>query len=814
MKLSYRWLGELVDLGGTPPAEAARALTFHTVEIEHVEAFGAALDGVVTARTTAVRPHPSADRLRLVTVDRGDGALAEVVCGAPNVAVDQVVAFAPVGVTLPGGAAGPITLEARAIRGVDSHGMICAEDELGLGSDHDGILVLPPHTPIGRPLAEVLPTSDTVLDLANVAITHRPDLWGHQGFARELAALLGTPLTLAPRADLAEGVPSDAAPFDVTVEAPAACPRYVGVVLEGLVNGPSPLAWRRRLESVGVRSIDRLVDLTNLVLLETGQPLHAFDRAALRGGRIVVRAARPGEAFAALDGTQRELVADDLVIADAQGPLALAGVMGGAASGVGPGTTSIVLEAAHFEPGTIRRSAARHGYRTEASTRFEKGLDPEGPLDAARRFVALAREVCPDVRVVRPVTDVRARPAEVRTIRLPLSLVRRRLGLRLADAVVRSRLVALGFGVTEIGTELHVVVPSWRAGGDVRLPEDLVEEVGRLVGYESVAPLAPIATMAVRGPDARRRLERVALAQITLERGYAEVKGYSFHGAKELAALGLDPASHLAVAGLPPDRALYMAQTAVAGLLGAAARNRHAPGARALVESTRAIAPRLSRLPLEVPVIAGVVHDRDDDGGAGRTVLHLVADVRAWLARLGLPDATLEQEAPPALAEGLPAPGWWHPGRRASLKARGVHLGSLGEIPPRLAQAFDLEGRAAAFEVSLDALLEARRRPGPATYEAPLRYPVVPFDVAVVVPVDVSVDAVGAVIRSAAPEHVRAVACFDVYAGEGIPAGQRSLAFRLELFDRDRTLDGASADRLRTAVTSALAGHGWPLRGA
>ncbi len=812
MNLSWRWLNELVDLDGIAPSEAASRLTFHTAEIEEVRAFGSGLDGVVTARVVAVLPHPGADRLRLVTLDPGDGSRPEVVCGAPNVAAGQVVAYAPIGTTLPGGrgeAKGPITLVARSIRGVESRGMVCAEDELGLGDDHAGILVLPADTPIGRPLREVVPTDDTILSLSNIAITHRPDLWGHRGFARELAALFERPLLEAARAPL----DATGEPFPVAIEAVEDCVRYAGLVVEGLDAGPSPLAWRRRLEAVGQRSVDAIVDLTNLVLFETGQPLHAFDLAALRGGRIVVRRARPGEPFVALDGAAIALTADDLVIADASGVVAVAGVTGGRDSGVRSDTRAVLLESAWFAPRTIRATANRLARRTEASMRFEKGLDPEGVLDAAARFLALARTRCPDARVARPVADVRTAPPRTRTISLPLSLVRRRLGVRLADAIVRSRLHSLGFRVEERGTTFDVAVPSWRAGGDVRLPEDLVEEIGRLGGYDAVAPLAPLGSVTLRDPPPRRRLERRILPLFALERGWIEVQNYSFHGVAEGAPLGLDVSTSLRLAGLPDDRPQGMAPTTLARLLATAARQRGVETSAAVFESARVFAPRERSLPLEVAVVGGVAWDETGDAAAGRAVLHVVADLRAVLARAGLADIEIERAEPPALASGLPAPAWWHPGRRAVLRARGEHLGSVGEFAPRVSAAHGFSGRVAGFEVSLDAIALALAKPGPPLYEAPLKFPVVPFDVAVVVPVGVAVAEVARRIVAAAPDHVRNVGCFDVYEGPGIEAGHRSIAFRMELFDRARTLDGAAAEALRARVVAALHDAGYSTRG-
>ncbi len=482
MKLSYRWLGELVDLSETPPAALKQRLTFHTAEVEDTEVLGEGLEAVVTGRVTGVRPHPDADKLRLCTVEAGGDAI-EVVCGAPNVAEGQIIAYAPEGATLPGGEGeAPITLEAREIRGVLSRGMICSERELGLGESHDGILVLAAETEVGVPITDVLPLTDTIYDIDNVCITHRPDLWGHIGWAREAAALVKQRASLPPVADLAS-LPQEGAPFPVAIDDPSGCRRYVGIVIENLTNGPSPLWLSRRLESLDVRSIDLLVDLTNLVLLEQGQPLHAFDLRDVRGGEIRVRTALPGESLTTLDGEKRTLAPDDLVIADAEGAVALAGVMGAENSEVRADTTAILLESATFDPVRIRRTATRLGIRTEASARFEKNLDPELALQAALRFTQLCLDHVPGARVSRPVADCHPRPVEPIEILLPYSLVRRRLGLRIADTRVRSILGSLGFGAVEEGSKIRVRVPSWRATKDIERAEDLVEEVGRIEGY-------------------------------------------------------------------------------------------------------------------------------------------------------------------------------------------------------------------------------------------------------------------------------------------------------------------------------------------
>jgi phenylalanyl-tRNA synthetase beta chain len=814
MKLSYRWLGEMVDLAGTPPTDLRRLLTFHTAEVEGQEVVGGGLDDVVVARVLAVRPHPGADKLRLCTLDAGREPV-EVVCGAPNVAEGQHVAYAPEGTTLPGGPDGePFTLQAREIRGVLSRGMICSARELSLGEEHDGILVLPGDAPVGVALGNVLPLEDTVFDVDNVCVTHRPDLWGHVGWAREVGAVLGRPLQPPEGADPG-ALPTRGEPFPVRIEDPQGCRRYVGIVIENLVNGPSPLALRRRLESLGVRSIDLLVDLTNLVLLEQGQPLHAFDLRDVRGGVIRVRAADPGETIVTLDGQTRGLGPEDLVIADGEGAVAVAGVMGGAHSEVRADTTAILLESATFDPVRIRRTAARLGLRTEASTRFEKGLDPELALQAALRFTRLVLEHVPGARVARPVADLYPRPYPPVSIDLPYGLVRRRLGLHVGDFQIRRVLASLGFDAVERGEHIHVVVPSWRATRDVGCPEDLVEEVGRIEGYDRLPAVAPIAPMAPQRPPPQRALERRAAEVLSLDLGYAEVKQRSFYGGRDAERLGLGDVAHLALRNPGSEEHDRMILTTAAGLLATAARNQlHEPRAR-LWTSGRLFLPRPvggpEGLPVEVPVFGLVGWDRaDEDAEPGAVFLGLVDDLRRLLERLGAAAPSVRDGAAPLRAD-LPEPAWLHPGRRAVLRRGDEVLAVAGELLPSVVRAFDLRGRVALAEVDAGTLLAATCAQA-SSYEPVLRYPVVPFDVAVVVPRRTPAADVMHVVETAVGGSLRGLHVFDVYEGAGIPDGHRSIALRCELFDRDRTLTSKAADALRTRIVEAIGAHDWRVR--
>ncbi len=820
MKLSWRWLSELVDLAGVDPAEAARALTFKSAEVEGLERLGTGLDGVVTARVDRVVPHPNADRLRLCTVSTGAGAPVEVVCGALNVAEGQIVCFARVGLTLPGG----LTLKKAKIRGVESEGMICAEDELGLGTNHDGIIVLPPGTPVGVPVSGPLGVGDAVLEVGNTAITNRPDLWGHVGFARELSAILSRPLRPPPTAKAEASLSAARAPaLPVTIEDPAACRRYVGLVVEGVRNGRTPPALVRRLEALGLRSVDLLVDLTNLVMLETGQPLHAFDLREIRGGAVHVRSARPGEAFETLDGKALSLVSDDLVIADAERVLALAGVLGGKASGVRADTTAILVESACFEAARTRRASIRHGTRTDASARFEKSLDPAGALPAALRYVELLLEHVPTAHVARAAADAHPRPFTPRSIDLAPDLVSRRLGIDVPVETSVRHLTALGFGVERAGAVLRVSVPSWRATKDVVLPEDLVEEVGRIHGYEHVKPIPLVGPLLPARPDPLRALERRGKTLLSLDLGYAEIASYVFHGLKECERTKIDPEACLRLRNPLSAEQDRLQVTTAQNLLRALVRNQAGTGqpgmgVRRLHEWTRVVRKADRRTPeraTEIPVVGLGVAERERlDDAKGEVFLAAKEDVLALLARLGVTGAAASDAGDARLDDLGPLPAWLHPGRRAAVRHGGVVLALVGEVLPAVARAWDLAGTAALGEIHLDRVLAAVAAAPATMYRPPPRFPFAPFDVAVIVDRKTPAALVADELRRSAPKAVRGVTLFDAYEGPGIPAGQRSLAFTVTFGDDDATLSPKTIEVLQARAIDALRKKGYTVRTA
>ncbi|MSQ82771.1 MAG: phenylalanine--tRNA ligase subunit beta [Myxococcales bacterium] len=538
MWVSWRWLSQWVDTQGVDPQAFAQRFTCTVAEIDSVVRWGFGLDAVVVADVIAVQPHPNADKLRLATVDLGDRQLT-VVCGAPDLRVGMRVPFVPVGITLPSG----IVVKDGHVRGVPSPGMLASEADLGLSDHHDGLLSLDGVTAAaGTSLPQAFELQDVLYEVDNKSITHRPDLWGQYGMAREVAAMLGVPL----RPLDTEVVLGHGAPLQVQVQAPAACFRYVCARISEIAVAPSPVALRLRLRRLGVRPINNVVDATNLVMLETGNPLHAFDARHLDGRLIAVRYAQAGETMVTLDGQARTLTPDDVVITDGHQPVALAGIMGGQNSEIAADTRELVLEAAAFDAATIRKTAMRLGMRSESSARFEKALDPHLPTTAARRFVQVLQAVCPTAVVTSDLTSTGPHcvdPPAGHTLATTTGYLRTRLGLtpaEMSDSWMVQCLRRLAFAVEcSADGALTVGVPTFRATKDVRIAEDIVEELGRHYGYGRIASAAPLIASRPPFTSPSRLAERVVRQALVLQEGLTEDVLYAFDHEGQRTRLGL-----------------------------------------------------------------------------------------------------------------------------------------------------------------------------------------------------------------------------------------------------------------------------------
>jgi len=786
MRLSVTWLADHVDLTGLAPAAVAELVNLHVAEVEESKD---PWPGVVVGDVLAVRRHPDAEKLSLVTVETGSGQI-EVVCGAPNVKQGQKICFAAAGVTLPGG----LKLEKRKIRGVVSGGMVLSERELGLSEEHDGILVLDSPAAAGTPVRDVLP-GGSVIEVPNTGITSRPDLWGHRGMARELGAILDRDLKPL---DLGAEPPQAKPEVEVSVEAKDLCPRYLGWAIGGVKVGTSPTWLRRRLEDVGQRPINNVVDLTNFVQLECGQPLHAFDRRRVNKGRIVVRRALAGERVTTLDGVGRTLPEGACVIADPQRALAIAGVMGLLDSEVKEDTTEIVLEVANFEQTSIRRTSLALDLRTESAIRFSKGLDPEGVPGAARRFLRLLQEVCPGAKPLGGWCDVSLPPRPLPSLKLAADFIPRRLGVAIPAARVDGILRRLGFSVTRAKDALTASVPSWRAGLDVSRPEDLVEEVGRIFGYDKLPPVPLSGRLEPVPEEAGRVARRRARQALSAECGLSEIYVYPFTTAEECAKASVEP-GRLKLSNAQQPGLDLLVTSLVPKVLSACATNlKYRDGA-----AIYAVAPVFLKdegakgLPREAERIAIAVARR----GGSNPVYAVKGAVEALARALRLGGARIEQR------EG---PRWLHPGRSARLARGPKEFGWFGEAHPNVVRAFDFDATVAVAEIDLEALRGAQG--GTARMKPISRFPAVKYDVAVVVDRTTPAQEVEDALLHADPALVREVRLFDAYEGPNLPAGKRSLAYSLVFGALDRTLETKDVDRLRAQVTAALAARGWTLR--
>jgi phenylalanyl-tRNA synthetase beta chain len=795
MRVPLDWLREFVAVDASPAALGER-LTMAGLVAEGLEPVGRLDAGIVAGRIVTVEPHPEADRLAVCTLDVGAAAPLVIVSGAPDLRPGRYVPVARVGAVLSDGTA----VRAVTLRGVESDGLLCSERELGLGDDGSGVLELPATSPVGRALVELPGVADTVLVLD--VTPNRADCLSILGVAREVAALTGGRLRL-PRGRLAERGEPAAKAAAVTIVARDGCADYRARIVRGVRLGPSPLAVRLRLGRTGMRAVNGIVDATNYLMLERGQPLHAFDLDRIAGDRIVVRRAAAGEPFVTLDGVERRLDADDLVIADARGPVALAGVMGGRDSEVTASTTSILLESAFFSPASVRRTARRLGLLSQAAYRFERRVDPAmvGPaLDGAAALVArlaggtVARGVvvaAGDATGIEP-PAIRLRPGRVASL----------LGVPASKAEVMRRLRALGAACAGEGPVLVVAPPSHR--GDLRIEEDLVEEVARLGGYESIPTTLPQVTMTGGEDGATRRLSRRIRAALIAE-GLTEMVTVAF----------TDPALNRALpghvmAGCTPValRNPLSAETGelrsspLAGLVRALKLNLgHGATFFGGFEIGTAFGVAVGRGRLERRAVAMVLHGAWPAVGAERSgppveLLDLKGIVGNALATLGAEAEHLQWTA----RADVP---FLHPGKAAQVADRDRVLGVCGVLHPRVAQSLDLAGEVLVCELDFHEVGHyGPRRVG---LKPVPRVPAVSRDIAVIVDEAFEAESILEEIRALRDPLIESARCFDCYRGAPVPPGRKSLAYTIAYRHPDRTLTDDEVNAAHGRVRDRLA---------
>ncbi|WP_103020810.1 phenylalanine--tRNA ligase subunit beta [Salinibacter altiplanensis] len=830
MDLSFRWLSTYVDHHWTPD-ELAERLTMAGLEVETVEPIGQSLDGVVVGEIKAVRNHPNADRLVLCDVDLGNGEPSQIACGAPNVAEGQHVPVATVGTTLslpdPDGSGGrqERIVEARELRGEASNGMICAEDELGLSDDHSGIMVLDEEVPVGTPFPDYLaehnlPATDAVLDIE--LTPNRPDAASHLGVARDVSALADSELQV-PAVDTPAPGGTAAEEITVDIRDEAGCPRYVALVVRDVDVGPSPLWLRRRLTAIGLQPRNHVVDVTNFVLHECGQPLHAFDLDTIADDTIVVRRPDDETSFTTLDDQERDLPEDTLLICDAEAPVAVAGVMGGANSEVSADTTDVLIESAYFDPSTIRRTAKALDLQTDSSYRFERGVDRDGQAWAAARAARLIAKLGAGT-VVPGMVDEHPTPPPTKTIALRPDRLTQVLGTDVPTPEATRLLDAIGVDVEAGADALHCTVPTWRP--DVSIEEDLIEEVARLHGYDQIPEpeRVPVPSRTPRQPP-EETLERQARSLL---------KGLGYRETYTNSMLREDRAERFSVPPTGDDRARVVETKNPISEEMAALRPRLLPGAlevmqhnrnhgqealrvfefgrvfRRATEDEAPIVPGYSEHPALLIALSGP-HAPTGWDTEPRTadLFDLKGPVEALLEDLRVPDLRLSPRNGAAATTNEPPPVTQH---HIDITTGDTALGTIARVHSDVAADFDLDTPVFVAEFNWATLVAAARAGRHRDYEPVSRVPVVDRDLAVLVPANQPVGPLQNTIREAGAPLLHRVDVFDVYAGEGIDEDAKSVAFTLR-FGADRTLTDEEVDaQVDTIVERLKEDHGARLR--
>ncbi len=791
MKVSYNWLKQYVDVN-LKAAEVADRLTMAGIEVKSSQVIGGDWEGIVIGQILVVNKHPNADRLTLLDIDNGTGK-ETVVCGAPNVAANAKIAYAPVGSFLINPHTNqPEKLKSAKIRGVVSNGMACSEKELGISENHEGILILPPDAPIGKSLAEYL--GDVIFNLE--VTPNRPDCLSIIGLAREVSVLTGAPLRLP---DLT--YPETGAPInqDVTVEIldPDLCPRYCASLITGVKIAESPEWMKKYLVSYGMRPINNIVDITNFVMLEWGQPLHSFDFTRLMGKGIVVRRARRGEKITSLDGVERELSRDMLVIADKERAVAVAGIMGGANSEISQDTTSILLESASFNPASVHYTGRTLGMPSEACVRFERGLSADITIMALKRATQLIVELGGG-KAAKDIIDVYPGKVERKPIRLTTAEVKRVLGVEFSVDEITQTLTALGFECQPNHATSSVLAkaPYWRS--DISIPVDVIEEVARIRGYEKIPTTLLAQPIPKQNPVPITGLKR-KVRSILVGYGFQEIVSYSLTGLDVLTKLTAQSRKPeplpVHIANPMTAEQEYLRPTLRANLLAALAGNKAFldDGLR-LFEVGKVYLPKEASLPDEPDMLCGVIAGRRSERwwqGESESVDFFDARglVEGLLNQFGI-TARFEASADESL----------HPAHQAAVVVEGKPVGLVGELHPLVAGHFELPGSVYLFEFNLPLLLPFI---GHRMYTPIPKFPATIRDIALVVDISVPHQKIVDIIRTVS--LVTDAALFDVYVGEQVPAGKKSLAYRLTYQSPNRTLTDEEVNKVQQQILKRLA---------
>ena len=805
MKISLNWLKDFVDIDSKIPSkELAELITVHTAEVEGVHELGEGYKNMVVGCIKSIKAHPNADKLTVTETEVGGGKILQIVCGAKNIYEGMLVPVA-----LPGafvkwhGEGEPVELKPASLRGVESFGMLCAGEEIGIESKVDGIYDLSKEGfKEGTPLSKVFGYSDTVLEVDNKSLTHRPDLWGHYGIAREVSAILGKPLK-----KLSPAIKFSAKGESVNIEVKdyELCPRYCGVIMKNIKVGESPKWLKDRLIAVGYRPISNIVDATNYVMAELGQPLHAFDKSYIKNG-IIVRRAKNNEKITTLDGQVRELDENMLVIADHEKPVAIAGVMGGENSEINENTTEIIIESANFNPENVRKTSTKLGLRTEAVQRFEKSLDPYLSETAIKRVCELILQICPGAKLAGPLTDEKKLETVKAKVDLNIETVSSKIGVKLTSAQCKKILKSLEFGVTEKSAKvLTVTIPTFRATKDIDIEDDLVEEIVRMYGYDKVAPTLPDLPIRLPIKNKERVLKHHARELLSGNFGMSEVYNYSFYGHDEMAKALIDAEKsehmHIKLDNFLSAEQTHLRTTLVPNLLKNVISNLRYSDKFKLFEIGRTYLETGEYFPLEEKWIGGVIVEK---GKVEKSLFYAAKSiVEEFLKKFLKRDFEI--------AKSKHEPPYAHPSRSAGIMVDGESIGGVIEVNPVVLKNFGIEANAAMFELNFTKLAELEQHAK--KYEPIPKFPGMAIDVSVVVDKKTKSAAIEKTIKDAEKELIAKVKLFDIYEGETLGHDKKALAYNITLQAKDRTLNDDEMLKIQQRIFANLKALGGVIRG-
>ncbi|MFH0975354.1 MAG: phenylalanine--tRNA ligase subunit beta [Spirochaetota bacterium] len=791
-------ISTITDISGISPEDLAHRLTMATAEIESIKYMNAHFANIVTAKILNVKKHPSADKLTLVDLDAGSENL-RVVCGAPNHKIGDIVPLARIGAKF----SEEFVIKKSKIRGEESNGMLCSAKELGLSDDHSGIMIFPAGTPIGKTLAEMYPDwVDTLLELDNKSVTHRPDLWSHVGIAREIGALFNRPVKSIINEKL-EATFKNADSLKVTINCPNECPRYSGLVVKNIKIAESPDWLKAKVTAIGMRPISNIVDLTNYVMCEVGEPMHAFDRKKLAGDEIIVRMATDGEKLKTLDQRDHVLCSEDIVIADKSGPIALAGVMGGGNSEIEDSTTEIVLEAANFNAVNIRKTAHRYNLPSDASMRFEKSQSPELTRPALLRIYELIKQIIPEAEATTPIVDTY--PAKLKEISLTTttSYLRHKLGEQVPDERIIAILRSLDFGVDVSGETLSIKVPHYRATKDISIEADIVEEVGRIYGYDNIKQMSPLVPCEVPEENRTRKFERQVKSILTANYNMTEVTGYSFTGEEQLKKTGITGDRELRLRHPLSQDQDRLRRSLVPAMLKNIKYNCRFIDSFAMFE-------------------LGRVYKKED-----RTSKDLIVEERRVCGTFYMKDTNEEifyyaKNAITGLLNALKVKGlrtkpatdnielYMHPGRTLAIEIGPGVAGHVFELHPKMYKNFDFAGKAAMFDINLETVMSIGKTE--IRFAELPKFPDVPFEISVIADKYAYVADIHSIIQKSAKDFIKSIDVFSVYEGAPIPQDMKSVSYRIIFNAKDATLTPQQIDGLQKKVIDALNKGGFKLR--